>query len=146
MSRRGRLIGLAVALALLANGVVNHAMAGIGARKPVRVCEPVKTLPVCKPVMVCEPAKTLPVCKPVKTLPVCKPVKPLPLPEACKPVKACDRVVAHSKSVVLHERLARFVWRFKAHAAGYEVQQEASPPATSSTPPTPAPAPQPPTT
>jgi hypothetical protein len=137
MSRRGRLIGLAVALALLANGFANNAMAGIGARKSVKACEPVKKVPVCKPVKVCEP---------VKTLPVCKPVQPLPLPEACKPVKTCDRVAVHSKSVVLHERWARFVWRFKAHATGYEVQQEASPPATSSTPPTPAPAPQPPTT
>ena len=55
MSRRGRLIGLAIALALLANGVANYALAGIGACKPVRVCEPVKAVPVCKPVKVCDP-------------------------------------------------------------------------------------------
>jgi hypothetical protein len=131
MSQRGRLIGLAIALALLANGVANHALAGIGA------CEPVKKVPVCKPVRVCEP---------VKTVPVCKPVKPLLPPEVCKPVKACDRVDAHNKLVVVHERIARLVWRFKSHAAGNEVYEDNSLPTTSTTPPTPAPAPNPPTT
>ena len=137
MSRRGRLIGLAIALALLANGVANYALAGVGACKPVKVCEPVKAVPVCKPVKVCEP---------VKAVPVCKPVKPLPLPEVCKPVKVCDPVDAREKHVVLHDHVAHFAWRFKKHTVGYEVYQDKSLPATSTTSPSPAPAPQPPTT
>ena len=133
MSRRGRLIGLAIAVALLANGVANKANAGPGACKPVKVCEPVKAAPA------------VPACKPVKPLPipeVCKPAKPLPLPEVCKPVKACDGVDAHTKYAVLQDRIARFVSHFKRHGTGKEVYYDAPQPAPSQTPPTPAPAPQ----
>jgi hypothetical protein len=137
MSRRGRLIGLAIALALLANGGANYAMAGIGACKPVKACEPVKKVPVCKPVKVYEPAKTVPACKPVR---------PLPPPEVCKPVKACEGVDSHGKHVVLKEHFARFAWRFKRHANGNVIHEDNSLPTTSGTSPTPSPAPKPPTT
>ena len=110
---------LAVEALLLANGLVNKASADVGACKPVKVCEAVKAVPACKP------------------------VRPLPLPEACKPVKVCDPVDAREKHVVLHDRVARFAWRFKKHTVGYEVYQDKSLPATSTTSPTPAPAPQP---
>ncbi len=140
MNRRVRLIGLAIALALLANGVANKASAGPGACKPVKVCEPVKAAP-------------LPACKPVRALPLpetCKPVKPLPPPGACKPVGACDRVDTHGKLVVVHDHIARFVSRFTRHGAGKEVYYDAPQPAPSATPTTPAPtlppAPQPATT
>jgi hypothetical protein len=99
MSRRGRVIGLVIAIAVLANGVANQASAGPGACKPVKVCEPVKAAPV---------------------PPVCKPVKPLPPPEVCKPVKACDGV-AQAKRAVLQDHIARFVSHFKRHGAGKEV-------------------------
>jgi hypothetical protein len=133
MSRRGRLIGLAIAVALLANGIANKANAGPGACKPVQACAPVTAAPA------------VPVCKPVKALPpeVCKPAKPLPLSEVCKPVKACDGVDAHAKYVVLQDRIARFVGHFKRHGTGKEVYYDAPQPAPSQTPPTPAPAPRP---
>jgi hypothetical protein len=129
MSRRVRLLGLAIAVALLANGVANYALAGGGVRKPVKVCEPVKAVP------------TVPACQPVKPSPlpaVCKPVKPLPPPEACKPVKAYDSVDAHSKRVVVHDHIVRFVSRFK-HGVSKEVYYDAPQPAPSVTPATPAP-------
>jgi hypothetical protein len=137
MSRRGRFIGLAIALALLANGVANYAFAGVGACKPVKVCEPAKTVPVCKPVKACEPVKAVPACKPVKTLPP---------PEVCKPAKACDQVDVHGKHLVLQDRVVRFVWLLKKHAVAHEVYEDNSLPATSTTPSTPAPIPQSPTT
>ena len=123
MSRRSRLIGLAIAVALLANGVANKANAGPGACKPVKACEPVKT---------------------AAAVPACKPVKPLPLPGACKPVKACEGVDAHGKYVVVHDHIARFVSHFRKHSTGKEVYYNTAPqPAPSQAPPTPAPAPQP---
>ena len=67
MSRRSRLIGLAIATALLANGLASHALAGWGLLRPVKACEPVQQVPACKPVH----ALPLP--------PACKPVRPLPL-------------------------------------------------------------------
>ena len=124
MSGRSRLVGLAIAAALLANGVANKADAGPGACKPVKVCEPVKAAPA---------------------VPVCKPVKPLPLPEVCKPVKACDGVDAHNKYVVVHDRIARFASHFRKHSTGKEVYHDAPQPAPSAAPPAPAPAPQSPT-
>ena len=133
MSGRSRLLGLAIAVALLANGVANKASAGLGACKPVQACEPVKAAP------------TVPACKPVKPLPLpaaCKPVKALPAPAACKPVKACEGVDAHSKYVVRHDHIARLVSRFKKHSSGKEVYYDAPQPAPSTTPPTPAPVPQ----
>ena len=56
MSRGSRLMGLAIAVALLAGGVANKASAGPGACKPVQACTPVTTapaVPVCKPVKPC---------------------------------------------------------------------------------------------
>ena len=130
MSRRVRLIGLAIALALLANGVANHAFAGWGHLRPVKACEPVKQVPACRPV------------KPLPLPEVCKPVKPLPPPKVCTPVKVCDPVDAHGKYVV-HDHIARLVWRLKRHTAGYTVYESSPQPVTSPTPSTPAPAPQP---
>jgi hypothetical protein len=140
MSRRVRLIGLAIAFALLADGVANYALAGLGACKPVRVCEPVVAVPVCKPVKVCAPVK-VPVCKPVKvcapvTVPACKPVQPLPPPEVCKPVRVCDRVAVATKHVFVHTH--RLASRLKRHWTGDTVYEEYSSPATTDTPPTPA--------
>ena len=137
MSRRSRLIGLAIAAALLANGFATKASADNGACQPVKACAPVKTLPA------------VPVCKPVRQLPLpgaCKPVKPLPLPEACKPVKACDAVDAHHKYyAVLQDRVARFARHFKKHSSGTEVYYDAPQPAPTQAspalPPAPAPAP-----
>jgi hypothetical protein len=149
MSERSRLIGLVMAVALLAGGVANKANAGLGACKPVKVCEPVKAAPA---VPACKPVKPLPppeACKPVKPLPppeACKPVKYLPTPEACKPVKTCDGVDVPNKHAALQDRIARFVSRFKKHDIGKEVYQDVPQPAPSETPPTPAPAPQSPTT
>ena len=126
MSRRSRVMGLAIAVALLANGVAHQANAGLGACKPVRACEAVKAAPA---------------------VPACKPVKPLPLPGACKPVKACEGVDAHSKHVVRQDHLARFVSHFKRHGTGKEVYYNDAPKsAPTTTPPTPAPAPQSPAT
>ena len=130
MSRRVRLIGLAIALALLANGVANHAFAGWGHLRPVKACEPVQQVPACQPV------------KPLPLPEVCKPVKPLPPPQVCAPVKACEPVDAHSKHVV-HDHVARLVWRLKRHTAGYTVYESSPQPVTSPTPSAPAPAPQP---
>ena len=132
MSGRSCLVGLAIAVALLANGFASKAIAGPGACKPVKACEPVKAVP-----KVCGPVKT------AAAVPVCKPVRPLPPPEACKPVKVCDGVDAHGKNVVLHDHIARFVSRLKKHSTGKEVYYDAPQPAPSQTPPTPAPAPQP---
>jgi len=134
MSRRSRLIGLAIAAALLAGGVANKASAGPGACKPVQACTPVTAAPA------------VPVCKPVRPLPppeACKPVKSLPLPEVCKPVTACDGVYAHNKYVVVHDRIARLASHFRKHSTGKAVYYDAPQPAPSQTPPTPAPAPQP---
>jgi hypothetical protein len=131
MSRRGRLIGLAIALVLLANGVVNYAVAGIG------VCKPAKSLPVCKPVKVCEP---------VKEVPVCRPSKPLPPPEVCKPVKVCEPADTHGKHAVSRDHLNRLAWRLKRHAVDYTVVEDAPQPTTSAIPPAPAPVPKSPTT
>ena len=122
MSRRSRLIGLAIAAALLAGGVANKASAGPGACKPVQACTPVTAAPA---------------------VPVCKPVRPLPPPEVCKPVKACDGVYAHNKYVVVHDRIARLASHFRKHSTGKAVYYDAPQPAPSQTPPTPAPAPQP---
>jgi hypothetical protein len=83
--------------------------------------------------------------KPLPAPEVCKPVKPLPPPEVCKPVKVCEGVDAHSKHVVLHDHIARFVSRFGKHSTDTEVYHDAPQPAPSQTPPVPAPAPQPPT-
>ena len=125
MSRRSRLIGLAIAVALLANGVANKASAGPGACNPVKACEAVKAAPA------------------VPAVPACKPVKALPLPGACKPVKACEGVDAHSKHVVRQDRIARFASHFKKHGTGKAVYYYDAPKsAPSTTPPTPAPAPQ----
>jgi hypothetical protein len=131
MSRGTRVMGLAIAVALLASGVVNRADAGPGVCKPVKVCEPVKATPV-------------PACKPVKQLPppeVCKPAKPLPPPEVCKPVKACDGV-AHAKRAVLQDHIARLASHWKRHGAGKAVYYETPQPAPTKTPPAPTPAPQ----
>jgi hypothetical protein len=144
MSRRGRLMGLAIAAALLANGVANVAHADPGVCKPVKVCEPVKAAPE---VPVCKPVTTLPkpeVCKPVKALPkpeVCKPAKTSPPPEVCKPAKTSDDV-AHPKYAILQERIARIVSHFKSDTNGKEVDYDISQPSPSQSPPTPAPAPQ----
>ena len=121
MSGRSRLLGLAIAVALLAGGVANKASAGSDACQPVKACAPVKAAPA---------------------VPVCKPVKLLPLPGACKPVKACEAVDAHNKRAVLQDHIARFVSHFKKHSIGKEVYSDAPQPAPSGTPPTPAPAPQ----
>ena len=133
MSGRSRVIGLAIAIALLASGVVNNASAFPGVCKPVGACQPVKAAPV------------VPVCKPVTALPapeVCKPVKILPPPEVCKPVNACDGVDAHVKHVAFHDHVIRLVSHFKKHGTGKEVYYDAPQSAPSSTPPAPAPAPQ----
>ena len=146
MSRRGRLIGLAIAIALLANGVANYAHAGFAHLKAVKACEPVKQVPACQPV---KPLPLPEVCKPVKPLPLpaaCKPVKPLPLPGACKPVKACEQVDAPSTREVVRDHVARLVWRLKRHTTGYAEYESTPQPTRSPAPPTPAPAPQSPTT
>ena len=130
MSRRVRLIGLAIALALLANGVANHAFAGLGVLRPVKACAPVQKVPACQPV------------KPLPLPEVCKPVKPLPPPQTYAPVKACEPVDAHSKHVV-HDHIARLVWRLKRHTAGYTVYESSPQPVTSPAPSAPVPAPQP---
>ena len=110
MSGKSRVVGLAIAAALLANGVANNANAGLGACKPVEVCSPVRAVPA------------VPVCKPVQPLPpACKPVRPLPPPEVCKPVGACDGVGTRARYAVLHDRVARFVGHFKRHGTGKEV-------------------------
>jgi hypothetical protein len=122
MSGRSRLVGLAIAVALLASGVANKASADLGACKPVKACTPVKAAPV---------------------VPVCKPVKQLPAPAACKPVKAD----ANTKYVALRDRIARFTGHFKRHDTGKEVYYDAPKPVPShEASPTPAPAPKPPTT
>lgn len=121
MSGRIRLLTLAIAVPLLANGFVDKVNAGVGACKPVKACEPVKAAP---------------------PVPACKPVKPLPPPEACKPVKTCDGVDAYTTKAVLHDRITQKVSRWKHHKTGKEVYYEAPQTAPSETPPTPAPAPQ----
>jgi hypothetical protein len=122
MSGRIRLAGLAIAAALLANGVANKANAGSGACTPVKACAPVKAAPA---------------------VPVCKPVKPLPPPEVCKPVQACAGVDAHGKYVTLRDHITRFANRFKKPNTGKEVYRDAPQPAPSETAPAPAPAPTP---
>ena len=148
MSRRVRLIGLAIAFALLANGVANHAFAGFGIHHKVTACSPVQQVPACQPVKpltlpeVCKPVKPLPpppACTPVKA---CEPVKAVP---ACKPVKACDQVDTHGKHVVLQERVTWFAWRLKRHTPASVVYEDNSLPTTSAKTPTPSPAPKPPT-
>jgi hypothetical protein len=133
MSRRVRLIGLAIALALLVNGVANHAFAGLGVLRPVKACAPVQQVPACQPV------------KPLPLPEVCQPVKPLPPPKVCAPVKACAPVDAHGKHVV-HDHIAQLVWRLKRHTAGYTVYESDPQPVTSPAPSAPVPAPQPPRT
>ena len=124
MSGRIRLVGLAIAVALLANGVANKASAGPGVCKPVKVCGPVTAAPA---------------------VPVCKPVRQLPPPEVCKPVKACDGVDTHYKCVVRKDRKARFVSHFRKHNTCQQVYYDAPQSAPSVAPPIPAPAPKPPT-
>ncbi len=119
MSRRSCLIGVAIAVVLLANGVANKAIAGSNA------CEPVKA---------------------ASAVPVCKPVKPLPPPEVCKPVKSCEGVDAHTNRVDLQDRIVRLVSHFKRHGAGQEVYYDAPQPAPFQAPPAPAPAPKSPAT
>ena len=125
MSGRSRVVGLAIAAVLMANGLADKASAGPGACKAVKACEPVKAQ---------------------AAVPACKPVKPVPLPEVCKPAKTCDGVDAHSKVVAVHDRIVRFVSRFKKHSTGkevyYDVPQPAPSAAPSIPPPVPAPAPR----
>jgi hypothetical protein len=120
MSRRSRVVWLAIAIAWLANGVAIKATAGPDACKPVTVCEPVKA----------EPA-----------IPACKPVKSLSIPEVCKPVKACDSAT-HTKYAVLQDRIVWIVSHFNKYGAGKEVYYDAPQSAPSRTPKTPATAPQ----
>jgi hypothetical protein len=138
MSRRSRLIGLAIAIAILAYGFDNKANAGIGA------CKPVKEVKTCAPV---KAETVVPACKPVTVVPACKPVKALPPPPpACKPVKTCEGVDTYvEKHAVVHEHLARIFGHIKGHKHADKVYYDApatSAPATApSKSPTPAPAP-----
>ncbi|MCE5266405.1 MAG: hypothetical protein LLG00_00770 [Planctomycetaceae bacterium] len=114
MSRRLCVIRLAVAASLMAGGwSTGAAWATPEACKPVRVCGPAETAPVCSPAKHPQRVKVVKPVRIAERVEVCKPAKPVSeRVEVCKPAKqhqpvhACSAVDSHRKVAVVRERFA----------------------------------------